>query len=129
MKHAYWAEPGYSSWVLLPHLAVDGMCGVWNQDWDSLQKLIDCCPDAIANVMTTDLRADCTMCVCEAPMMVHSCRSPRTGRSDVTTILVGAKGRGRGQNGLTYSDMISCCDMCTSHGASNLLPLECMQPW
>ena len=42
-KHAYWDGSLHSSWILPPDLAVGGICGTWNDDVGSLDRLLDSC--------------------------------------------------------------------------------------
>ena len=39
-RHAYWSDNLYSSWILPPDLIVDGTCGAWNSDFQSVYTLI-----------------------------------------------------------------------------------------
>ena len=38
-QHAYWWGTWYSSWYLVPELAVQGITGVWDKDFDCLSLM------------------------------------------------------------------------------------------
>ena len=42
-RHAYWSDNLYSSGILPPDLTVDGTCGAWNSDFQSVYTVIQEC--------------------------------------------------------------------------------------
>ena len=41
-KHAYWQGGAYSTWFLAPNVAIQGITGVWDQDFSCLSLLAEC---------------------------------------------------------------------------------------